>query len=139
MRPARAAGSACRRHGTCGVRAYRSAPTRAARAGDDPWMCLNGLRGDRDGLLEMLVRRAVVATGKRRPLARLALPGGRVAPCDASVEQPGLDLLLDERRRRADALTHRPGDARLCRDGEVAPNVREERAVRASEVVRVEE
>src|SRR5207244_3989957 len=45
---------------------------------------------------QVLVRGAVVALGERRPLARLAFPGGRPAAGYAAVEQPRLDLLLDE-------------------------------------------
>src|SRR4051812_47591133 len=54
--------------------------------------------------LEMLVRRAVVALGERRPLAGLALAGRRAAAGDAAVERAGLDLLLDEADCGADAL-----------------------------------
>ena len=93
------------------------------------------LRGDGGCLLEVLVRRAVVATRERRALARLALPRRRVAARDAAVEEAGFDLLLDERRRGADALAYRPGDLGLRRDREVAPDVGEQRAIRAGEVV----
>src|ERR671918_2202138 len=89
------------------------------------------------GLLEVLMRRAVVAPRQRCPLARLALARGRAAAPAAAVEQAGLDLLLDERRRRTDALSHRPRDLRLGGDGEVAPDVCEERPVGSGEVVRV--
>src|SRR5688572_22456422 len=95
------------------------------------------LRGDRRGLLEMLVRRAVVATGERRPLARLSLAGSRVAAGDPTVQEPRLDLLLDERRGGAESFLHRPGDLRLRGDREVTPDVRKERAVGACEVVRI--
>ena len=63
--------------------------------------------GERRARFEMLVRRAVVTARQRRPLTRLALPRRRMAPGDPAIEQTGLDLLLDERRRRADALLHR--------------------------------
>src|SRR6188472_2293391 len=105
MRPARADGSACPRHAT-------SISELTVRA-----QCRSGGDGR---VLEMLVRRAVVATGKRRALTGLALSRGRVAPCNPAVEEAGLDLLLDEGRRRADAFLDRPGDLRLCRDREVA-------------------
>src|SRR6476620_4079688 len=85
----------------------------------------------------MLVRGAVVAAGKRRALARFALAGGRLAAAHAAVEQPGLELRLDERDRRRDSLPDRPGDLRLCRDREVAADVVEERPVRSREVMRV--
>src|SRR5579872_6095132 len=48
---------------------------------------------------EVLMRRAVVAIGERRALARLALARRRAAACDAAVERARLDLLLDELRR----------------------------------------
>jgi hypothetical protein len=56
---------------------------------------------------------------------------------DPAIEEPRLDLLLDEARRRADALPDRPRHLGLRGDREVAPDVREERAVRAREVVGV--
>ncbi len=95
------------------------------------------LRGDGRGLLEVLVRRAVVAAGERRSLARLALARRRVAAGDAAVEEPGLDLLLDEGRCRADAFANRPRDLCLRGDREVPADVGEERAVGAGKVVRV--
>ena len=70
---------------------------------------------------KVLVRRAVVALGQRRALARLALARRRVAARDAAVERAGLDLLLDERARGRHALVHRPGDLGLRRDREIAP------------------
>src|SRR5690242_19846797 len=94
------------------------------------------LRGD-FGALEVLMRRAVVALRKRGALARLALPGRRAAACNATVERPGLDLLLDERDRGGDALLHRPRHLRLRGDREVAPDVLEQRSVRLREVERV--
>src|SRR4051794_22558126 len=83
------------------------------------------------GALEVLVRRAVVALGQRRALARLALPRRRAAARDAAVERARFDLLLDERDRGSHALLHRPGDLRLRRDREVPPDVLEERPVGA--------
>ena len=59
---------------------------------------------DGRGLLEVLVRRAVVAAGERCPLARLALSRRRVTAGDPAVEEPRLDLLLDERGCGSDAL-----------------------------------
>src|SRR5918995_5820393 len=85
----------------------------------------------------MLVRRAVVALGQRRALARLALASRRVTARDAAVERTGLDLLLDEGHRGGDALIDGPGDLCLRRDREVAPDVLEERPLRLGEVVRV--
>src|SRR3954451_15636752 len=69
---------------------------------------------------EVLVRRAVVALRERRPLARLAVTGGRAAAGDAAVERAGLDLVLDELHGRVDSLRHGPGDLGLARDREVA-------------------
>src|SRR3954469_9710453 len=83
------------------------------------------------------MRRAVVALGERRALARLALPRGRPAASNAAVEGAGLDLALDERDRRGDAFPHGPCDLRLARDREVAADVLEERAVGLGEVERV--
>ena len=87
--------------------------------------------------LEVLVRRAVVAFRERRALARLALARRRAATRDAAVECAGLDLFLDERHRRVDALRHRPRDLRLHGDREEAANVLEERLVGLREVVRI--
>src|SRR5262245_23206726 len=96
-------------------RAYSEREPRMAAA--------NGLRGDRGGVLEMLMGGAVVAAGQWCALTGLALPGGRVAARDAAVEETRRDLLLDERRGRADTLTHRPRDLGLRPDREVAANV----------------
>src|SRR5918911_4491438 len=85
----------------------------------------------------MLMRRAVLAVRQRRPLARLALARGRAAARDAAVERAGLDLRLDERDGRRDALRHRPRDLRLRRDREVAADVLEERPLGLREVERV--
>src|SRR6187431_1394082 len=90
-----------------------------------------------DGVLEVLVRRAVVPSRQRRPLAGLALACRRVAARDPAIQEPGLDLLLDEARRRADPFTDGPGDLRLCRDREVASDVSEKRPVGPSEVLGV--
>ena len=64
--------------------------------------------GREAGALEVLVRRAVVALGQRRPLAGLALARRRAAAGDAAVERAGLELLLDEADRRADAFAAPP-------------------------------
>jgi hypothetical protein len=90
-----------------------------------PQSGIDALGGDCRSLLEVLVRRAVVATGERRPLARLPLAGRRMATRDAPVEKSCFDLLLDERSRGSDAFAHRPRDLRLRRDREVPPDVRE--------------
>src|SRR4051794_11678135 len=87
--------------------------------------------------LEMLVRRAVVALGKRRTLARLPLARGRLAAGDAAVEGACLDLLVDELHRCSHALLDRPADLRLVRDREVAADVLEQGPLRPREVVRV--
>src|SRR5579884_4067294 len=87
--------------------------------------------------LEVLVRRAVVAVGQRRPLARLALARGRATAGDAAVEQPRLDLLLDEVHRRRHSLLHGPGHLRLGGDREVAADVLEQGAIGLREVERV--
>src|SRR4051794_21520196 len=86
------------------------------------------------GALEVLVRRAVVALGQRRALARLALPRRRAAARDTAVERARFDLLLDERDRGSHALLHRPGDLRLRRDREVPPDVLEDPRVGFREV-----
>src|SRR6476659_2085864 len=85
----------------------------------------------------MLVRRAVVAVRQRRALAGLALARRRLAAGDAAVERAGLDLLLDERDRSADALANRPGNAGLRGDREIASNVLEEGAIGACEILRI--
>src|SRR5437867_7122958 len=85
--------------------------------------------GDDRALLEMLVRGAVVAPGERRALARLALARRRPAAGNAAVEQARLDLLLDEVDCGLHALLHRPCDLRLRGDGEMAPDVLEQRPV----------
>src|SRR5215471_10072080 len=109
-----------------GPRAYRPAADRHRRPS-----------GRDAGALEVLVRRAVVAIRERRALARLALAGRRVAVGDPALERPGLDLLLDELDRGADALVHGPRHLRLDGDREVAPDVLEEGAVGLREVVRI--
>src|SRR3954451_18936662 len=86
---------------------------------------------------QVLVRGAVVALGKRRPLTRLSLPRGRGAAGAAPAERAGLDLLLDEALCRLHALGDRPGNVRLAGDREVAADVLEERPVRLREIKRV--
>ncbi len=83
------------------------------------------------------MRGAVVASWQRCSLAGLSLARRRLAPAHASVEQPGLELRLDERDGGRDPLAYRPSDLRLRGDGEVASDVVEERPVRPREVVRV--
>src|SRR5690242_9954448 len=85
----------------------------------------------------MLMRRAVVAIGERRALARLALARRRAAAGDPAVERARLDLLLDELRRRLHALRDRPCDVGLACDREVAADVLEERAVWLREIERI--
>src|SRR5438105_2527628 len=85
----------------------------------------------------MLVRRAIVALGERRALARLPLARRRVTARDAPLERACFDLLLDELDCSADTLVDRPRDLRLHGDREVAADVLEERAVRLREVVRI--
>src|SRR5207249_10555376 len=108
-RRARAAGSACRCHGS-------SSRETIARG---LWKTGRALRGDARPSLEMLMRRAIIAVRQRRTLARLALARGRAATGDAAVEGAGLDLRLDERAGRADSFAHGPGDLRLRGDREV--------------------
>src|SRR5215218_2074487 len=127
MRPARAGGSACPCRGST-----RDEPI--ASTTPDP---RGGGSGGDGRALEVLVARAVVALGERRPLARLPLARGRAAPRDAAVECTLLDLLLDERTGSVDALGDRPGDLRLHRDREVPPNVLEKRAIGLREVLRI--
>src|SRR3954451_12823499 len=100
------------------------------KPGDKP--CLGRCLG-----FQVLVRGAVVALGKRCPLARLALPRRRAAARDAAVERTGLDLLLDEALCRLHTLRDRPRNVRLAGDREVAADVLEERAVRLREVERI--
>src|SRR5580765_7003618 len=85
----------------------------------------------------MLMRRAVVALGKRRALAGLALAGRRTAAGDAAVEGARLDLILDEGDGCGDSLLHGPGDLGLHGDREITPDVLEEGAVGLREVQRV--
>src|SRR4026209_2615934 len=130
MRPARAVGSACPRRATS-----TSEPTLCVTS-DPRARPASELSGDGRRVLEVLVRRAVVATGKRRalarpapparrraagggareggrrPLPRLAVRGRRRPAGDAAVEDARLRVLLDERRRGADAFARRPGH--LC-------------------------
>src|SRR5215204_4195480 len=100
---------------------------------------LRGGRLSRDfgaGAFQVLVRRAVVALGERRALARLALARRRVAARNAAVERAGLDLLLDERHRGGHALVYGPGHLGLRGDREVAPNVLEAGPLGPGEVLR---
>ena len=83
------------------------------------------------------MRRAVVALRQRRALAGLALAGRRAAAGDAAVERAGLELLLDEADRGADAFLHGPGHLRLRGDREEAANVLEKGAIGLGEIVRV--
>src|SRR4249919_3102633 len=85
----------------------------------------------------MLVRRAVVAVGQRRALARLALACRHATAGDAAVKRARLDLALDERNRRRDALAYGPGDLRLARDGEIAAEILEQGPVGLREVERI--
>jgi hypothetical protein len=112
-----------------------------ARAAAAPGVAETGL-GARElggdfGALEMLVRRAVVALGERRALARLPFARRRTAAGDPAVERTGLDLLLDEGHRGGDALLHRPRDLGLRRDREIPPDVLEQGSVRLREIERV--
>src|SRR5262245_6571801 len=95
------------------------------------------LRGDGRRVLEVLVRRAVVATGQRCALTGLACPCRRMTAGEPTGEEACLDLLLDERCRSTHAFTHRPGHLRLCPDQEVPADIGEERAVGPCEVVRI--
>src|SRR5436190_1045653 len=83
------------------------------------------------------MRGAVVAVRERGALARLALPRGRATASDAAVECALLDLVLDEADGGVDAAADSPGDLRLHRDREVAPDVLEEGLVGLREVVRI--
>src|SRR5215831_17574066 len=107
-------------------RAYRVRPVEKSVLGCD----------SRPGL-EVLVRRAVLALGERRPLAGLALPRRRPATGNATVEGAGLDLGLDERTSRRDALADRPRDLCLRGNREVTPDVLEERSLGLREVERI--
>src|SRR6266545_2628373 len=130
-RRATADGSACRCHVT------QIEPT-ARFLWNALWIpCGRALRGDARALLEMLVRRAVVAIRQRRALARLALARRRAAARDAAVERSRLDLLVDEGDRRGHALLHCPRHLGLDGDREVAADVLEEGSVGLCEVERI--
>src|SRR3712207_1975324 len=96
----------------------------------------SGLGGSYAGL-EVLVRGAVLAVGKRRALARLALARRCPAARDAAVEGTGLDLLLDVLDRGVDPVRDRPAHLRLVRNREVAADVLEKRSLRPREVLRI--
>ena len=89
----------------------------------------------RDALVQMRVRRAVLALGHRAALARLALARERAAAAEqiAATLELGLGGLDDAR----DDLIDRDVHARLLRDREVAPDLLEEAARRAGEVAGV--
>ena len=94
------------------------------------------LRRDRQALLEVLVRRAVLPIGQRRPLARLALAGRRLALVRLALAR-ALELVEDVHDRRADVPVDRPVDAHLIRDREQMPDLREEALAGLREVLRV--
>src|SRR5947207_1109802 len=108
------------------ARAYRAEPVENL-----------GLRSYARACLQVLVRRAVLTFRQRGPLARLALSRRRSATGDAAVERPGLDLRLDERACRRDALADRPRNLGLRGDREVAPDVLEQSPFGLREVERV--
>ena len=83
------------------------------------------------------MRGAVLTLGERCALARLSLARRRPAAGDPAIERTGLDLGVDVLDGRPDPLGHRPGDLRLIGDGEVAPDVLEERPVGVCEVARI--
>src|SRR5919197_2148516 len=118
-----------RAHG--GLRSSLPCSTRARRSTRERRLSGGGRR------FEVLVGGAVLAVGQRCALARLALAGRRATARDTAVEGAGLDLGLDELDCGADALAHGPRDLRLAGDGEVAPDVLEERSVGVREVARV--
>ena len=89
----------------------------------------------RDALVEMRVRRAVLALGHRAALARLALARERAAAPEqvAAPLELGLGRLDDAR----DHFVYCDVDACLLRDREVAPDLLEQAARRAREVAGV--
>src|SRR3954451_14972916 len=98
-----------------------------------------GLRGSRrEVLLEVLVRRAVLAARQRHPLARRALARARVAGERRAVEAHAfllapVDVLAGDLHIAID----RPVHPHLTRHREVEPDVVEQRARRSREVVPV--
>src|SRR5918999_3609551 len=96
-------------------------------------------RDDPEVLLEMLVRRAVLAAGQRYALAGGPLAGAGVAAQWAAVEgHAGLGLAVDVVRGQLDMAFDNPEDADLLRHREVPPHVVEESLHRLGEVVTVE-
>src|SRR5881227_2871132 len=97
---------------------------------------LRGRRGE--VLLEVLVRRAVLAARQRHPLAGGALARARVAGERRAVEAHAFLLaLVDVLAGDPDVTVDRAVYAHLGRHREVEPNVVEERSRRPREVVPV--
>ncbi len=93
--------------------------------------------GTVEALLEVLVRRAVVATRQRLALTGRALARVRAALSRDPVEAGALGHALEERQRQRDvAIDHVP-DPALVLDREVHPHLGEQRASRAGEVTAV--
>src|SRR5256885_10541370 len=90
-----------------------------------------------EGLLEVLVRRAIVAARQRSALARRALAGVGIALRRTAVEADTLGKLLEELGREMEVrLDHAP-DEQLVLHGEVRPHLVEERAGRTGEIAPV--
>src|SRR5215831_12577068 len=98
------------------------------------WGC-DGRRsgGDDAPLFQVLVRRAVLAIGQRRALARLALARGCLAAGDTLTAT--LDLLQDVRHGLGDVAVDRVVDPRLVRDREEVPDLVEQALAGLREVV----
>src|SRR6185295_9450195 len=92
-------------------------------------------RGERGGLLQMRVRRAVLTARQRRALAGLALAGG-CAAAGVGLVQP-VELDLDRGPGQADHALDRVEHARLLGDREVAADLLEEAAGGLREVARI--
>ena len=137
-RPRAAAGWArLRRRPASGVRAGRARAHHGAPADRSPSSsggCADARR-ERGGLLEMRVRRAVLAARQRRALAGLALAGGGAA-AGVGLVQP-VELDLDRCPGQADHALDRVEDARLLGDREVAADLLEEAAGGLREVARI--
>ena len=119
----------------CGCSASTWASSRARRSSSCRWSELRTSGGDeagRDALVEMRMRRAVLALGHRAALARLALARERTAAAEQVAA--ALELRLGGLDDARDHLVHRHVHACLLRDREVAPDLLEQAARRAREV-----
>ena len=93
--------------------------------------------GRLEGLLEMLVRGAVVAPRQRLALTRRALAGVRAAFARDAVELEQLGRALEQVERQRDVALDDVPDPELVADREVHPHLVEQRARRPGEVAAV--